>query len=82
MEAFIDTLKLAHALRDKAGFTQEAAEGAAEALNEAMTWSAATKADIAELRGEIKAVESKINILVWAVGLNAAATVGVLIRHW
>jgi hypothetical protein len=33
----IDTLKLAHALRDKAGFSQESAEATAEALNEAVT---------------------------------------------
>jgi hypothetical protein len=32
----IDTLKLAHALRDKAGFSQESAEATAEALNDAI----------------------------------------------
>jgi hypothetical protein len=102
--ALIDTLKLAHALRDKGGFTEEAAEGTAQALNEALTGSAATKADIADLRsninadiadlrsninadiadlrGDIKALEAKVTMIVWAIGLNAAATIAVLIKHW
>jgi len=71
--AMIDTLKLAHALRDKGGFTQETAEGTAEALNEAFTQSAATKADIAELRAELSTMK-------WVLGFNFAATLGVLLR--
>jgi hypothetical protein len=82
----IDTLKLAHALRDKGGFTQQTAEGTAEALNEAFTQSAATKADLAEIRsdlgGRIRAVEAKVTMVMWIVGLNLAATVAVLIKHW
>ena len=101
--ATIDTLKLAHALRDKGGFSEEAAEGTAQALNEALGQGVATKADFAELRGEIKALEgritgldgkiaglegriagleSKVTMLMWVVGLNIAATIAVLVKHW
>jgi hypothetical protein len=78
----IDTLKLAHALRDKAGFSQESAEATAEALNEAVTAGSATKADIADLGGRISAVDGKLTVLMWIVGLNFAATIGVLVKHW
>ena len=44
--AIIDTLKLARALRDKAGFAPEAAEATAEAFNEAPAEQVATKMDI------------------------------------
>jgi hypothetical protein len=68
--AFIDTLKLAHALRDKAGFSQEAAEGASEALNDALTGSAATKADISELRVELGALK-------WVIGIVGTAILAI-----
>ncbi len=52
-----DTLKLARALRDKAGFSQEHAEAAADALAEIIAEQVATKQDVkdlgSELRGEI-----------------------------
>jgi hypothetical protein len=44
--AIIDTLKLARALRDKGGFSPEAAEATAEAFNEALAEQVATKVDI------------------------------------
>lgn len=47
--AVIDTLKLARALRDKGGFTQDAAEATAEALDDAFGEAAATKRDITDL---------------------------------
>jgi hypothetical protein len=82
--AMIDTLKLAHALRDKAGFTQENAEATAEALNDAIVAGTATKADIAELGGKIAALDAKLSVVMWAVGilgpLNLAITLGVLWR--
>jgi hypothetical protein len=80
----IDTLKLAHALRDRAGFTQESAEATAQALNEAIIEGAATKADIVELGGRVAAVEAKLTVVMWAIGvlvpLNIALTLGVLWR--
>ena len=48
-----DTLKLARALRDKAGFTQEHAEATADALAEIVVGQVATKQDIADLQAEL-----------------------------
>ena len=73
--AVIDTLKLARALHDKGGFLQEAADATAEALNTALGEDVATKADI-------KLLDGKITLLLWAVGINVAATVTMLVKHW
>ena len=43
-----DTLKLARALRDRAGFSQEHAEAAADALAESLAEQVATKQDVKE----------------------------------
>jgi len=55
--AIIDTLKLARELRDKGGFSQEAAEATAEALNNALGEEVAAKRDVMDLgtalRGEM-----------------------------
>src|SRR5690349_4591061 len=55
--AIVDTLKLARELRDKGGFSQEAAEATAEALNNALGDEIATKRDVTDLgtglRGEM-----------------------------
>jgi hypothetical protein len=84
--AVIDTLKLARALHDKGGFTQDAADATATALNEALGEDVATKADITTLdRKEdrrIKELDGKITMLIWAVGINVAATVTMLVKHW
>jgi hypothetical protein len=91
--AIIDTLKLARALHDKGGFTQEAADATAEALNEAFAADVATKSDIQSLDGKITALDGKLSakitalegrltILIWAVGINAAATIAMLVKHW
>jgi hypothetical protein len=73
--AIINTLKLAGALRDKGDFTQEAADATAEALNAALGEDVVTGSDI-------KLLDSKITMLIWAIGLNFAATVTMLVRHW
>jgi hypothetical protein len=80
--AIIDTLKLARALHDKGGFTQEAADATATALNEALGGDVATKADIKTLDVKITAMEGKLTLLIWAVGINVAATVTMLVKHW
>lgn len=49
-----DTLKLSRSLRDKAHFSQDQAEGLAEVLNDSALETLATKADITELRSELK----------------------------
>jgi hypothetical protein len=102
--AIIDTLRLARALHDRGGFSQEAADATAEALNAALGEDVATKADIEGLKvattasidrleskldasvtrldGRITHVDSKLTVLMWAVGINAAATITMLVRHW
>lgn len=50
----IDTLKLARALRDKGGFSSDAAEATAEALNAALGEEVATKADLRTATAELK----------------------------
>jgi hypothetical protein len=42
----------------------------------------ATKLDIADLGGRISAVDGKLTMLMWIVGLNFAAMIGVLVKHW
>jgi hypothetical protein len=50
-----DTLKLARALRDKAGFSQEHAEAAADALAEVISEQVATKQDLKDLDAGLRA---------------------------
>lgn len=52
--ARFDTLKLTKALREKARFTQEQAEGLTEALSDSFEEQIATKQDIADLRSDLK----------------------------
>ena len=55
-----DTLKLARALRDRAGFSQEHAEAAADALAEVLGEQVATKQDIKDLRTEIDVLRTEM----------------------
>ena len=55
-----DTLKLARALRGKAGFSQEHAEATADALAEVVAAQVATKQDIKDLGNEIAALRSEM----------------------
>jgi hypothetical protein len=59
-----DTLKLARALRDKAKFSPEQAEGAADAIAEAVQSDLATRSDLAgveqRLDGRIQGVEQRL----------------------
>jgi hypothetical protein len=55
-----DTLKLAWALRDRAGFSQEHAEAAADALAEAVSEQVATKQDVIDVRSEGEALRADI----------------------
>jgi hypothetical protein len=67
-----DTLKLAQRLRDKAGFTSEHAEAAAEALIEAVGGAdLVTKADLRDL--EQRLTIRLGGMLVVAVGVILAA---------
>ena len=81
--AVIDTLKLARALRDKGGFTQEAAEATAEALNSALGAEVATKRDIAEVEQRLSAriaeldqrLSAQLTFLQWQIGLAIAGEI-------
>jgi hypothetical protein len=64
--AIIDTLKLARALRDKGGFTQDAAEATADAFNAALGDEVATKSDI--------------RLLQWQMGIMYALQIAILIK--
>lgn len=68
-----DTLKLARALRDKAGFTQEHAEAAADALADAISEQVATKQDIRDLGVAIDALRSEMRTEFAAVRAEMAA---------
>jgi hypothetical protein len=59
------TLKLARALRDQGGFTQDAADATAEDLNDALGADVATRTDIdttrAGLKADIDAFRAELN---------------------
>ena len=86
-----DTLKFAQTLRDKAKFTQEQSEGLAMAIADATSDQIATKADIkdlrVELRNDMREVESRLEIkieslrsdvLKWIVGSIGFQTLVIL----
>jgi hypothetical protein len=74
MAAPFDTLKLARALRDKAGFTQEHAEATADALAEVVVDQVATKQDMVDVRAEIAALRTDLHSEIAA--LRAEMTAG------
>jgi len=82
--AVIDTLKLARALRDKGGFSADAAEATAEALNSALGADVATKADIAAVKAELDAVKaelkSDIRLLQWQIAIVWALQIAILVK--
>lgn len=56
-----DTLKLAQDLRDNAGMSQAHAEGMVRAFAAAFDGEVATRADIADVRAEIRALDAKMD---------------------
>jgi len=86
-----DTLKLARALRDRANFTAEQAEGAADAIAEAVQNDLATRADVVDaelrLRGELREAElrldgrieaAKAEVIKWMFGTIGFQTIVIL----
>jgi len=65
--AVIDTLKLARALRDKGGFTEDAAEATAEAINDALGPQMASKADLDQAMERLR---SDIRLLSWQIAVT------------
>lgn len=78
--AAFDTLKLVRALRDKAKFSAEQAEGLADAMAEAMQGDIATKTDLRELELRLKAeIEaSKAERIKWMFGTIGFQTLIIL----
>ncbi|MEA2775992.1 MAG: hypothetical protein QOF90_1398 [Acetobacteraceae bacterium] len=68
-----DTLKLARALH----FTPEQAEGAADAIAEAVQTDLATKADLSALGSALRAdiAEAKSEIINWTFGTTGVQTI-------
>jgi hypothetical protein len=78
--AAFDTLKLVRALRDKAKFSAEQAEGLADAMAEAMQGDVATKTDLRELELRLKAeIEAtKAELIKWMFGTIGFQTLIIL----
>jgi len=55
-----DTLKFAQTLRDKAKFTQEQSEGLANAIADVTSDQLATKADIRDLKQDMREMEMRL----------------------
>jgi hypothetical protein len=73
-----DTLKLARALRDKAGFTQEHAEATADALAEVVVGQVATKQDVGDARAEIAALRTDVRAEIAALRAEVHAEIAAL----
>jgi hypothetical protein len=67
-----------------AGVNEDQAQAAAEELAAFEGRFTSIESNISHIDGKITAIEGKITVLLWAVGVNAAATIailGVLLRH-
>ena len=80
----IDTLAYVKAL-EAAGVERKTAEAQVEALSRHILPDLATKSDIQGLKSEIdgvksdlRALETKVTVLMWAVGANVALTIAIL----
>jgi hypothetical protein len=93
--AIIDTLKLARALRDRGGFTPEAAEATAEALGEALGEQVASKADLDQatqrlehridqrfgrIHNRIDKLNARLNFMQWQIGIIAGLQIAALVK--
>lgn len=69
----VDTLSIAHDLR-AANFAQLQADAVASAIGRAVLEGAATKADLATLRADLKTdiAEMKASLLTWFIGSQIA----------
>ena len=76
METAFDTLAYAERL-EKAGFDRDKARARAEALRDAFNEGVATSAALRELKAYIK---GRFDAIMWAGGIFAAATLGLLAK--
>ncbi len=68
-----DTLKFAQTLRDKAKFTQEQSEGLAIAIADATSDQIATKANIAQLDGDLRSDLQRVDTSVQRLDFSMKA---------
>ena len=61
-----------------AGIAEEQARAHADAMDEALREAVATKADIRELKSDNRETVTRLTMLMWAVGINIALSLGVL----
>jgi len=67
-----------------AGVNEDQAQAAAEELAAFEARFTSMEGKLSHMDGKITSIEGKITVLLWAVGINAAATIailGVLLRH-
>ena len=78
-DAAFDTLAVTRQLKAK-GFDADQAEAITEAVRTGVTGGVATKADIAELRTELAALETRLTVRMVIVGLalNSATAAAVV----
>lgn len=77
-----DTLKLARALRDQGKFTQDQAEGMAQAFAEAVQADLATKGDISTLasKSDIARLDGRMTLQQWMLGFVLAFLVAIVMK--
>ena len=67
-----------------AGVPDEQAQDAAEELGESQTQFGELRQGLGQIHVDIAYIRGRFDVLIWAVGINAAATIailGVLPRH-
>jgi hypothetical protein len=67
-----------------AGVPDEQARDAAEELGESHTQFGELRQGLGQIHADIAYMRGRFDVLIWAVGINAAATIailGVLLRH-
>lgn len=67
-----------------AGVSEEQAQAAAEELGNVREQSGELRSSLTQIHADIAYLRGRFDVLIWAVGINAAATIailGVLLRH-
>ena len=65
-----------------AGAPDDKARQAAEELADYENRLVSIDNHLAKIDGRLAGLESKFTVLLWAVGVNAAATITMLFKHW
>jgi hypothetical protein len=86
LEFALMTVMLAktYAALKAAGVPDEQAQSAAEELGDAQVQYGELRNGMGQIHADIAYLRGRFDVLIWAVGINAAATIailGVLLRH-